>query len=181
MAEVREATSADAHGIAGVLVRSWRAAYRGQLPDEVLAGLSVAERERFWTGVLAARPPRTRAVVATIADTAEAVAGFAATGPPLVPDDVADPALGDLGDLYALYLDPGVWGRGIGSLLHAAALDRLRSCGFTQAGLWVLGTNERALRFYHRHGWTDTGLSRLDRGPGGTELCELRLHRDLTG
>ncbi|ASR39514.1 hypothetical protein BAY61_20715 [Prauserella marina] len=171
--EVRDATPADAHAIAVVLVRSWRAAYRGLLPDVVLAGLSVAERQRFWANLLTVRPPRTRAVVAT---TAGAVVGFAATGPPLVSADRADPALGDL---YVLYLVPGAWGRGIGSRVHAVALDRLRSCGFTHAGLWVLDTNERALRFYHRHGWTDTGRSRLDRGPGGAELPERRLHHDL--
>jgi GNAT superfamily N-acetyltransferase len=121
------------------------------------------------------RPPHTRTVVATIAG---AIVGVAATGPPLVPADRADPTLGDL---YALYLNPDVWHRGIGTQLHAAALDRLRSCGFTHAGLWVLDTNERALRFYCRHGWTDTGRSQLDRGPGGTELHERRLHRDLSG
>ncbi|MCO1659532.1 GNAT family N-acetyltransferase [Pseudonocardia humida] len=173
MVELRDATPADAHAIAVLLVRSWRVAYRGLLPDHVLAGLSVADRERFWSAALTTSAPRTGAVVATIAG---AVVGFAATGPPLVPVDRADPALGDL---YALYLDPDVWRRGIGTGLHAAALDRLRSSGFTRAGLWVLDTNERALRFYHRHGWTDTGRSQLDRGPGGTELHERRLHRDL--
>ena len=174
MVELRDATSADAHAIATVLVRSWRVAYRGLLPDDVLAGLSVSEREQFWSGALSSPPPHTRMVVATVADS---VVGFAATGPPLVPADRADPAVGDL---YALYLDPDVWRRGIGTQLHDAALDRLRSCGFTHAGLWVLDTNERALRFYHRHGWTDTGRSQLDRGPGGTELHERRLHRDLS-
>jgi ribosomal protein S18 acetylase RimI-like enzyme len=174
MVELRDATPADAHAIADVLVRSWRAAYRGLLPDDVLAGLSVSDRERFWSDALTARPPHTRAVVATIAG---AIVGFAATGPPLVPADHGDPTLGDL---YALYLAPDVWHRGIGTQLHAAALDRLRSCGFTHAGLWVLDTNERALRFYHRQGWTDTGRSQLDRGPGGIELPERRLHRDLS-
>lgn len=174
MVEVRDATPADAHAIATVLVRSWRAAYRGLLPDDVLAGLSVSDGERFWSDALTARPPHTSMVVATIADT---VVGFAATGPPLVPADRADSTLGDL---YAFYLDPDVWRRGIGTQLHAAALDRIRDCGFTHAGLWVLDTNERALRFYHRLGWTDTGRSQLDQGPGGVELRERRLHRDLS-
>ncbi|MFI7673066.1 GNAT family N-acetyltransferase [Actinophytocola sp. NPDC049390] len=174
MVEIRDATPADAHAIATVLVRSWRAAYRGLLPDDVLAGLSVVERERVWSDVLTTCPPRTRAVVATLDGD---VVGFAATGPPLVPADRADPTLGDL---YALYLAPDVWRLGIGTRLHAAALERLRTCGFTHAGLWVLDTNHRALRFYHRHGWTDTGRSQLDRGPGGTELNERRLHHDLT-
>jgi ribosomal protein S18 acetylase RimI-like enzyme len=174
MVELRDATHADAHDIASVLVQSWRAGYRGLLPDDVLAGLSVPDREQFWSDVLTARPPHTRTVVATIAG---AIVGFAATGRPLVPADRADPTLGDL---YALYVAPDVWRRGIGTQLHAAALDRLRSCGFTHAGLWVLDTNERALHFYYRHGWTDTGRSQLDRGPGDTELHERRLHRDLS-
>lgn len=173
MVELRDATSADARAIATVHVTSWRAAYRGLLPDGVLAALSVSDRERIWSEALTAAPPRTRIVVAT---TATAAIGFAATGPPFDPADRTNPTLGDL---YSLYLDPVVWGRGIGALLHAAALDRLRLCGFAHAGLWVLDGNERALRFYYRHGWTDTGRVQIDRGPGDVELHERRLCRTL--
>ncbi|GAA3239962.1 GNAT family N-acetyltransferase [Pseudonocardia petroleophila] len=172
-AELRDATPADAHAVATVIVRSWRVAYRGQLPDDVLADLSVPDRERLWSEILTG-PPRTRTVVATIGPV---VVGVAATGPPLVPADRGDPTVGDL---YALYLDPDLWSRGLGTRLHAAALDRLRSGGCTHAGLWVLATNERALRFYHRHGWIDTGRTQVDRGPGGVELHERRLRRSLT-
>jgi GNAT superfamily N-acetyltransferase len=156
-----------------VPVQSWRAPHRGLLPNDVLADLSISDRERFWSDTLTA-PVYTRIVVAAIGD---AIVGFAATGPPPVPDDRADPTLGDL---YALYVDPDVWRRGIGTQLHAAAPDRLRSCGFTHAGLWVLDTNERALRFYNHHGPTDTGRTQVDHGPGGTELHERRLQRDLS-
>jgi GNAT superfamily N-acetyltransferase len=86
-----------------------------------------------------------------------------------------------LGDLYALYLDPDHWGRGIGTALHATALDRLVTHDFTHAGLWILDGNRRALRFYHRHGWTDTGRTQIDRGPQDIELHERRLHRGLAG
>jgi ribosomal protein S18 acetylase RimI-like enzyme len=173
MVELRNATPSDAGAIAAVNVASWRAAYRGLMPDEVLSDLSERDRERFWSETLSAQEPRTSVVVATVA---HAVVGFAAAGPPLVPVDRADPTLGDL---YALYLDPDSWGRGIGTQLHATVLDRLRACGFTSAGLWVLDGNQRALRFYLRHGWTDTGRTQVDRGPGGIELHERRLHRTL--
>lgn len=173
MVELREATPADAHAIATLLVASWRAAYRGLMPDDVLARLSAPDRERFWRGVLSAPPPRSRAVLLTAGP---AVLGFASTGPPLVPGDGADAAVGDL---YAIYLDPEAWGRGHGTLLHAAALDRLRDCGFTRAGLWVLDGNERALRFYRREGWIDTGRRRVDHGPENIELHERRLRRWL--
>ena len=175
MVELRDATPADARAIAVVTVRSWRTAYRGLLPDDVLAGLSVHDREQLWSDTLTARPSRTCAVVATVAGD---IVGFAATGPPLVPADRADATLGDL---YALYLEPAVWRRGIGTRLHAAALDRLRVSGFTHAGLWVLDTNEPAWRFYRHHGWTETGRSQVEYGPGGCELHERRLHRELSG
>jgi GNAT superfamily N-acetyltransferase len=171
--ELRDATPADAAGLATVHVTSWRAAYRGLMPDDVLAALSVPDREQVWSDRLATRDPRTSVVVAT---DAWRVVGFAAVGPPLVPTDRADPTLGDL---YALYLDPDHWGRGIGAPLHAAALDRLVTHGFTHAGLWVLDGNERAQRFYRRHGWTDTGRTQVDRGPQDIELHERRLHRSL--
>jgi ribosomal protein S18 acetylase RimI-like enzyme len=174
MVDIRDATPADAHGIATVLVQSWRAAYRGLLPDDLLAGLSVPDRQQFWSNALIAPPPHTGNVVATIGP---AIVGFAATGPPLVTVDRADPTVGDL---YALYLKPALWRRGIGTQLHAAALDRLRSSGFTHAGLWVLETNERALRFYTRHGWTDTRRTQVEHGPGGIELHERRLHHTLS-
>jgi GNAT superfamily N-acetyltransferase len=174
MVGVRNATQADARAIATVNVASWRAAYRGLMPDDVLSGLSVPDRERFWSDALSAQEPRRSVVVATAA---HAVIGFAAAGPPLNPGDRADPTLGDL---YALYLDPDSWGRGIGTQLHATVLDRLRACGFTSAGLWVLDGNQRARRFYHRHGWTDTGRTQVDRGPDDIELHERRLHRTLT-
>ena len=43
-AHVREATVADSAGIARVRIETWRAAYRGLVPQEVLDRLSV-ERE----------------------------------------------------------------------------------------------------------------------------------------
>ena len=111
MVEVRNATPADARAIAAVNVASWRVAYRGLIPDDVLSGLSVSDRERFWHDALSAPEPCTSVVVATAAHT---VVGFAAAGPPLVPVDRADPTQGDQ---YALYLDPGSWGRGIAACL----------------------------------------------------------------
>ncbi|MHA6780320.1 N-acetyltransferase family protein [Pseudonocardia saturnea] len=173
MVELRDATPADAHALATVQVASWRAAYRGLMPEEVLAGLSVPDLDRVWSDRFTARPPRTSVVVAL---DASRLVGFAAAGPPLVDTDRADPTLGDL---YALYLDPDRWGRGVGSALQDAALDRLVTHGFTHAGLWVLEGNQRALRFYRRTGWTDTGRTRTDRGPQDVELLERRWQRSL--
>ena len=49
---IRRATAADARAIAAAHVASWRWAYRGQLPDDLLDGLSVEEREAGWRSAL---------------------------------------------------------------------------------------------------------------------------------
>lgn len=166
------ATPADAHAIATVLVQSWRAAYRGLLPDDILAALSVADREQLWSDNLAARLPHTCTVVVAVKG---AIVGFAATGPPLVPADRSDPTLGDL---YALYPNPDVWRRGLGTQLHAAALDRLRSCGFTTPACGSsTPTNAPCASTTATAGPTPT---QVDQGPGDTELHERRLHRLLS-
>jgi GNAT superfamily N-acetyltransferase len=168
---LRDATPADAHAIASVHVASWQVAYRGLIPDHVLDGLSVADRAEIWADRLAvpSTPTRTLLVVE-----GPAVLGFASTGPARDQDDPAE------GELYAFYLDPSAWGRGRGARLHAGAVDRLRTDGFTHARLWVLDSNVRAIRFYHRQGWTETGRTKVDRDlGGGVPLAERELHRDV--
>ncbi len=171
MVEIRDAQPGDAHGIATVHVASWQAAYRGLLPDRGLAILSVADRERTWSQILVDPPPRTAVLLAT-ADAA--VVGFVAVGPGH--DATAVP---EAGELYAIYLRPDHYRRGIGTQLHSAAMHRLSTLGFTHATLWVLEGNERAISFYRRKGWTADGTRRVDQGPGGVELPELRLRRPL--
>ncbi|MGH3914506.1 MAG: GNAT family N-acetyltransferase [Pseudonocardiaceae bacterium] len=171
MAEIRDAQPPDAHSIATVHVESWRVAYQNLLPDDVLASLSIPERERTWSKILVDSPPQTAVL---LAKSDAVVVGFAAVGA-----DRDSTAATEVAELYAIYLKPDQWGHGIGAQLHRAAIARLSTLGFKHATLWVLEGNERAIGFYYRNGWTADGARRVDRGPGGVELPELRLHRRL--
>lgn len=171
MIEIRAAEVSDAGAIAAVHVASWQVAYRGLLPESVLIGLSVAGREQMWSTILGEPSPRSAVYVAARRG---AVLGFASIG---VSRD--DDAGGDVGELNALYLQPGHWRQGIGSCLHAVAVAGLCGLGFSTATLWVLEGNDRALRFYEQSGWVEDGRCKVDRGPGGVELPERRMHRAL--
>jgi ribosomal protein S18 acetylase RimI-like enzyme len=166
---VRRATVDDAAGIAVAHVASWKAAYRGLLPDQLLDNLSVTHGQERMSNDLATPAPRSDVFVAT---RHHAVAGFAWIGP----RRCAAPAEHD-GELYSIYLHPDHWGHGIGQRLHSTALARLHELGFTAATLWVLNGNERAINFYHRTGWRENGVSRVDTRPDGTELPEIQFHR----
>jgi GNAT superfamily N-acetyltransferase len=63
--------------------------------------------------------------------------------------------------LEALYVLPSAWGTGRADELHDAAVAELRRRGIERARLWVLEENERARRFYERHGWLADGTTRV--------------------
>jgi ribosomal protein S18 acetylase RimI-like enzyme len=169
---VRPATVEDSAGIAATHVASWRSAYRGLLPDEMLDNLSVERRQARWSRDLADPHPRTDTLVAT---TGHGIVGFATTGP----RRCERPAAED-GELYAIYLDPGHLGHGAGHRLHQHALARLRERRFATATLWVPTGNERAIRLYRRAGRRANGHTRVDLRPDGTELPEVQMEHDLT-
>jgi ribosomal protein S18 acetylase RimI-like enzyme len=151
---IREATPADAEAIAEIHVRSWQAAYRGQLGDEYLDGLSATERVPRTRESLA----RPRAGWRTWVADEPPVVGFCTTGPAEDPQAEKGAA-----ELYAIYLAPEFYGKGIGRDLFAHAVEDLRRAGFRSATLWVLETNERARRFYAKAGWELDGAVTTER------------------
>ena len=166
---VRDAVPADAGAMAEVHVTSWRAAYGGLLPPAVLDGLSVAQRARHWRHVL--DPASGDRVV--VAEVDGRLVGFAHVGP--ARDHDVGPTTGQLGTLY---LDPGVWGTGVGRAVHDAGLSRLADGGFDRAVLWMLSTNHRAGAFYQRQGWIRDGRIRVQQF-GGAVVIDHRFTRRL--
>jgi ribosomal protein S18 acetylase RimI-like enzyme len=152
---IREARPADARAVAEVHVRAWQSAYRGQLSDEYLDGLSVEDR-------LAQHEWSLRNLRETwrmwICEEAGRVVGFAVTGPS--EDADADERTGEV---YAIYLEPDRVGTGVGRELFAHAVEDLGRRGFATATLWVLETNVRARRFYESAAWRADGATASER------------------
>src|SRR5271157_4790297 len=78
---VRRAEPEDAESIAQVHIQTWQTAYRGQLPDGYLDGLSqeLDHRTEIWRAHISA--PRTSQLEIWVAGTGAQVQGFAALGP----------------------------------------------------------------------------------------------------
>jgi GNAT superfamily N-acetyltransferase len=147
---LRPAEPEDAIAVARVHVRSWQAAYRTLLPDDYLDQLRPEDRaEKYDFATLDPLKPQT-----IVAVEEGLIRGFATTAPSREAD------LPDHGELYALYVDPGQWGRGMGVALVSAARARLYELGFQNAVLWVMTGNVRAERFYQIDGWVPDGLRR---------------------
>jgi GNAT superfamily N-acetyltransferase len=173
---VRPAIVEDAAEIARVHVASWRAAYPGMVPDDVLAGLSVEARSQRWRETLGEnKDPRD---VVLVADSAGAVLGFSYAAAS-VDDAAADPR--NTAVLHAIYLDPRAWGRGVGTALLETTLQDLRGHGFTRATLWVIEANDRARRFYEARGWHPDGQTQACFGMDvRVDVPTLRYARELS-
>jgi ribosomal protein S18 acetylase RimI-like enzyme len=170
---IRQAEPADAAAIAECHVRTWQVAYRGQLPDALLDGMSseIERRTAFWQRVIGEHEARRQRQL--VAVDGGRVVGFVTFGPNEQGDDAS------VGELYAIYLDPACWGRGIGRALFSAAERGLREDGYRAAVLWVLESNARARRFYEIAGWSTDG-GRKTEHRGDVPLHEVRYRRDLT-
>jgi GNAT superfamily N-acetyltransferase len=169
-AAVRDARTTDARGIAHVHVASWRAAYAGQLPDRFLRKLSVEERARSWRSRIAAKRSDETVLVAVRGET---IVGFASGGPTRDREDDRR----RVAEVYAVYLTPDEWGRGLGRLLLSRTTSALATVGFQDASLWVLETNRRARGFYEHEGWRHDGATKQERF--GERVTEVRYRRPL--
>ena len=166
---IRNAQLGDGDRIGAIQVRAWQAAYRGVMPDAYLDELDVDDRAAYWRRQVLALLPgqRLRVIVED-----ELVVGFAAAGPEHDGGDAG------IGELYAINLDPQVWGRGLGRELLRDASAELAGLGYREAVLWVVPQNDRARRFYESEEWRDDDVRREDQ-VFGVVVPEMRYRRSL--
>jgi L-amino acid N-acyltransferase YncA len=134
-----------------VQTRTWQAAYDHVFPTNRLAGLVEEHRAEQWHDWLTDPAPRRHVLVAEQED--GEVVGFASVGP----TDDPEANVEVVGELYAIYVLPQAWGRGVGRALMRELLERLRGEGFREAILWVLEDNPRTRRYYELSGWHHDG------------------------
>ena len=199
---LRDARRGDEFEVAGVHVRSWQDAYRELMPADFLAALDPRDRAKRYEFEGGEEAPTTVVAVAPVdgfggaedgddpsltnsgevrsgsspspverapEGSGDAVVGFVTFGPSRDRDTVG------MGEIYALYVDPGRYEGGVGRMLMAHARRRLKEQGFEAAVLWVLQGNERAASFYEREGWVADGAVREEQ-PYGIVSHVRRFH-----
>jgi dihydropteroate synthase len=150
---VRPALAADAGLLGQVQVDSWRATYKGILPEALLSDLDAECRAAGFRQAIETGGTRLWTLEAR-----GRIMGFAAAGPCREAAQDAEAT----GELHAIYLLPEAWGQGLGYALMERALDGLREAGFSRAVLWVLERNSRGRNFYEKSGWKPCGQPRTE-------------------
>jgi ribosomal protein S18 acetylase RimI-like enzyme len=157
------AVNDDALGIAETHVRTWQAAYQGIVPAEYLDSLSVVTREAAWRESIIRGTPEI-----LVAREQAAVSGFVAYG--ACRDEGVSTSQGEI---WAIYVTPSLWSRGIGRRLWLAARERLTQQDYQRVSLWVLAENVRAIRFYRAAGFSPDPLHSKERIIAGKSLQEI--------
>lgn len=167
---IAPATLDDALGIAAVHVRSWQAAYAGILKPEFLDFLSLERRAEQWCDILQQQESQT-----LVAHEPAGITGFVSSG--RWRDESATVSQGEI---WALYVQPEEWSKGLGQALLNAAIQELRAAGRHTVFLWVLSENSRGVRFYQSFGFEPVQGSAKLFQIGGSEVEEvcLRLQHD---
>lgn len=166
---IRPATLADAPALGRLHRDCWMETYSDVLSERFLAAASAERLADEWAGMLAAGSadatvPGSVVVVAELdGGPAPQLVGFARSAPS---DDPEAPRPTKLDSLYTL---ASTHGSGLGARLLDAVLDD------RPAYAWIVTANDRARRFYEKHGfaldglghpygpWDDTHCSRMVR------------------
>ena len=156
MVTIRVAQPDDATAIARVHIDSWRTAYHGLVPDAYLAELSYDESEGTWLRMLRDGAP----CRLFVAETDDAIVGFALGGPVRSRDPV-DPAY--QGELWGIYIDEQYRRKGIGRALVRAVVEWLSQSGIRSMVVWCL-KDAAARHFYEAIGGQPLRLTRIDIG-----------------
>jgi ribosomal protein S18 acetylase RimI-like enzyme len=168
---LRRATSSDAAAVGRIHVESWNVAYRGIMPDDVIAKTDLAYRTQFW----AERIADPDWPVFVIEAGGECVA-FCQMIPSSDPDD--NPK--QVGHITSLHVLPQLRGRSYGRQLVDHVLAEFARRGFTAVTLWVLEENRNARRFYEKYGFAlDGGTRRYPKTHVPEVRYRIRLHHSF--
>jgi L-amino acid N-acyltransferase YncA len=155
---VRPARPDDVEDIVEVGVRAWTVGFKGVVPPDVPDREEMAER--------IAQRIREPGVPVAVSELDDELCGWVTFGASR--DHDAGP---DVGEVYALNVDPSTWRRGAGRALVSHALKRLADTGFFEAMLWTFAETPRSRSFYESLGFTnDRGTQRRQMTGGALEV-----------
>ena len=167
--EVRPAMTRDAKAIAEIQASSSLAAYKGLLSDEQVNTMSLEKRVAYWRDAIEYSEPQ---VCVAVDD--DQVIGF--VGFDRSRDKGTPPTTGEI---WAIYVAPSCWGKGVGLALWDAAREGLLEEECTKVTLWIPLGNERALRFHDLAGFKREMTTIKTVPMGAVKVEEIRLKRDL--
>ena len=157
--EIKPIESAMPRDVADIFVSSWKTGYRGLVSDSYLDALDVDDMVSKWENWLEIVQP------GFVAYTDTQAAGFISCG------KIRTRPPGDRGivplyaaEVYALYVKPDYFRKGLGKALMIEAAKSLKEKKLNSLVLWVIKKNKPALSFYEGLGGQRIGKVKKEVG-----------------
>ena len=167
MYTIRFANTDDAETLAIIHSRSWNAAYKNIVPDEILEKMNPENGTENFK----------KALKEGWGENAILFKDHKATGLICI-GKCRDKDKDDLfGEIWGMYLLPEYWNMGIGTELIAWGLKELKNRGYEKVTLWVLEENVNARKFYEKMGFKHDGT--VKEITIGKKLNEYRYVKDI--
>lgn len=144
---IRRAESGDEACLAHVQTESWKAAFAGIVPAELLTQCTSIERaEKMYARLLAEQ--QGNGYILELDGKPHCVAWW---------DAAREEDMPGAAELRCIHSLPENWRRGCGSRMMERVLADAKAAGYTKILLWVFTDNVRAIRFYEAQGFTFGG------------------------
>ncbi|APW43789.1 GNAT family N-acetyltransferase [Rhodoferax saidenbachensis] len=167
--KVRPATLRDAKTIAELHNMTVREAYKALLGDTPIPTMPLDKRQAYWREAIEYSEPQVQ--VALDDDKIVGFVGFDRSR-----DKGTPPTMGEI---WAIYVTPDYWAKGVGLALWDAAREGLQDEGCTHVSVWVPIANERAMRFHELAGFKREMSTAKTVPIGAAKIEEIRLKRAL--
>ncbi|MBO6560800.1 MAG: GNAT family N-acetyltransferase [Nisaea sp.] len=145
--KIRPAEAKDASAVGKVQVETWQDAYVGILPDRVLLEMRAVRSAAQWSNAIA---KNSVPGFFQIAEWQGRIVGFCQGGPRRQDIKAAGNEVGEIAEIYVLYVDPSFQGLGVGTAMMGRVVDSLAGEGFGSLLLTVLSANRSGVAFYEK-------------------------------
>ncbi len=140
----------DSKDIAGIVICSWRAAYKDIIsPEVMLEKTDINNRTELFSGIISEGIQN----VYIISDD-QKPCGFCTS------NKCGDEDLPNAYEIIAFYFLPEYWGRGYAKQAMDYVLENIRKSGYKKVSLWTFEDNLRARRFYEKSGFVFDGTKK---------------------
>lgn len=157
---IRNAEESDTEQVGMTHYKAWMETYTGLLPEKFLAGRSPEKSIATFR--------RSKCSNLVVAEIGGEIVGFCGWG------EFRERTDGDgrpMGEIQGIYLLDAYKRNHLGRRMMDFAEEQLKDGGYRKVGLWVLSTNENAIRFYEKLGFEHDGITqKADLGETVTEL-----------
>ncbi|MBU3143840.1 MULTISPECIES: GNAT family N-acetyltransferase [Clostridium] len=147
MYKIHYANVDDARILGEIHSKSWKVAYKGIVPEDILNNMSSEKRQRYFEKALSEGWEEDAIIFKE-----NIGVGLICIGK--CRDEDKD---NSYGEIWGIYLLPEYFNKGIGSKLIYWGLNELRNRNYKKITLWVLEENTPARKFYEKIGFNHDG------------------------